>query len=195
MKKITITVTIIITFAASIISQTDSTIYINDVDFSLYKTQKVKDLNTGKTILEKQITDIEDVTSLTFLKNDSLILLIYSDSPVYTRLSNISEVKKYKFRLSPVLGITIGAVGCGIIGGLIGSATSGNGQRQSNDFFGLNNAFAKMNGGFIGAIIGIIGGGIIGATITYSINHPTLELFSVPAKDKKSKLIKFLNHK
>jgi len=196
MKKITIIATVIITFAASgSFCQSDSTMYINKADFTLFRIQKVKYQDSDEIKLEKQFTNLEDISALSFMSNDSLGLFTNSGAPVYTGISNISEVIKYKYRFSPVLGITIGAVGGGLIGAIIGSAVTGNSGGIMSYPEQILYGVEKASGGLIGAIVGAVGGGIIGALISSAINHSSLDLFSVPDKHKKSKLIKFLKEK
>jgi outer membrane lipoprotein SlyB len=197
MKTIIKEIFLIALFAVSSMAQTDSVIYLKETDFSLYKMQKVKYESTGVIKDEKQLIEIEDVSYLTFLSNDSLALINETTNPVYTRLADINEVSKYKYRFNPVLGTVIGAVGGGLIGGIIGIVVSGNDSKSSGSLFdpmvgAISNVAAKTTGAFIGALIGAVGGGIIGLVITNAINHATIELFSVPDNDKKAKLIKFL---
>ena len=192
MKTIfTITLSILLT-VVTVFSQTDSIIYLKETDFSLYRMQKVKYQSTGEIKTEKQLFDIENVSYLTFLGKDTLVLTKQAVDPVYTRLTDINEVSKYKYRFSPVLGTVIGAAGGAIIGGIIGYVTTGNDVKKNEPFAGMFDELDKLGGAAYGSIFGALGGAIIGAVITYAINHTTLDLYSVPDKDKKAKLIKFL---
>jgi len=179
MKKISLIALIILSVAASSFCQSNSIMYLKDADFTLYRTYKVKYESTSEIKLEKQFTILEDIRTLTFLNNDSLILSKFGNKQVYTNLTKINEVNRYKYRFSPVLGTVIGVVGGGLIGACIGYLTASG----ESDY-----SFATIGSSVIGALLG----GIFGAGITHSINHPTLDLYSVPDKDKRSELVKFL---
>jgi len=202
MKNTSFNLLIILTFTFSGFSQTDSVLFIEDADFSYYRMQKVRYQETGEIKMEKQLTNLEDVKTLKFLNSDSVVLLKHGEIPAYTSLFNIVDVKQYKYRFSPVVGITIGAVSGGLIGGIIGYGVSGNPPSSGGSWiFGPHtdiapsDPHAKRVGAVVGALIGAVSGGLIGAAITYLINHSTLDLYSVPEKEKKNKLIKFLKQK
>ena len=186
MKNILIKIFLIVLFAATSIAQTDSIMFLKDTDFSIYSLHKVKYQSTGKIVMEKELVEIVDVRSLTFLSNDSLSLSRYKGAPVNTRLSLINEVNKYKYRFAPFLGIAIGAVGAvALVGGIVGGIVT-----------------ADVLGGVImvicfpyASIIIASSGGYIGFEIADSINHDVLDLSDIPEKDKKAKLIKFLRQK
>jgi hypothetical protein len=182
MKNISFIISIIITLTVSAFCQTDSIIYFKNADFTLFRTQKVKYQSSGEIKLVKQFTILEDIRTLTFLNNDSLILSKYRNKYVYTSLSNINEVNRYKYHFSPVLGTVIGVVGGGLIGAGFGYLTASG----ESDY-----SFATIGSSAIGALVG----GLLGAGITYLINHPALDLYSVPDKDKRNELIKFIKYK
>lgn len=195
MKNIFLIVSIILSHAVSSFSQTDSIMYLKETDFSLYRMQKVKYESTGDIKTEKQLINLENVSALTFLSKDSLALTNQAEDPVYTRIADINEVSKYKYRLSPVLGITMGAVGGAIIGAITGYTVSGNDVNKNEPFWQLGAELEELEGAGYGALYGALGGAIIGGVITLVINHATLDLFSVPDKNKKAELIKFLRQK
>ena len=177
--KITFIITLLILLTVSSYSQNDSIIYLKGTDFTLYSLHEVKYQSTGEKKMEKKLTNLEDVRTITFLSNDSASLSNYGEKPVYTSISYINDVKRYKYRFSPVLGSTIGVLGGGLIGGLIGYGVSTGGS------------YAEL-GVIFSALVGAVTGGIIGVLVTIAINHPILDLFSIPDKHKKTELIKFL---
>ena len=182
MKNICLIISVTLLLAVSSFCQTDSIMYIKETDFSFYRMQKVKYESTGEIKMEKQLVTLEDVRKLTFLSKDSLALSKHAGAPVYTSLSYINDVRKYKYRFSPVLGAVIGFVGGGLVGGIIGYGFSPGGSYAELRVIGQ-------------ALVGAVVGGILGAVYTgFVINHPTLDLFSIADKDKKNELIKFLRH-
>lgn len=186
MKEIYLIMTMLLSLAVPSFCQNESVIYLKGVDFSFYNMKKEIYPGTGETKTEKLIIYLEDVRTVNFLKNDSLAFSINKGAPVYSRLSEIIDVDKYKNHFSPVLGTAIGVVGGALLGGIIGNMTSG----------GL--VFSKSEMTSWGILIGGLGGGLIGAIITFAvneINHETLDLFSVPDKVKMNKLMKFLKDK
>jgi hypothetical protein len=195
MKNILIKIFLIVLFAATSIAQTDSIMFLKDTDFSIYSLHKVKYQSTGKIVMEKELVEIVDVRSLTFLSNDSLSLFKYKGAPVNTRLSLINEVNKYKYRFSPVLGCVMGAAGAVLVAGgivwLMGSSNNSN-----SAWIGLIVLDkAAINTAICGALVVAAIGGYIGFEIADSINHNVLDLSDVSEKDKKAKLIKFLRQK
>ena len=185
----------LLSLAVSSYSQNDSIMYLKDIDLSFYSMQKLKYRNTGEIKLERQLTNLEDVRTLSFLRNDSMALFVNEEVPVYTKLSEINDVTKYEYRVEPTEGFAYGAVFGGLLGGFTGLLVSGYFSKHSIGPFGNLNEHNEILGGFIGALIGAVTGGIVGTVIASGMNYLTLDLFSVPEKDKKSKLIKFLNHK
>jgi len=171
----------------STFSQTDSIIRLKETDVLIYDLHKVKYESTGETKIEKVPVNLEDVQTLTFLSNDSLILTKNQKISVRTKLSQIDEVSKYKRRFSPVLGVTLGAVGGLLLTGSIISLAG------TSDAVSNTAALVYFSPG-LGLVVAAVGG-LIGATITNSINHSILDLSSVPDKDKKAKLINFLRNK
>lgn len=195
MKTIFTEIFLMFLFTASSYSLSDSIIYLKETDFSLYRMQKVRYESTGESKIEKQLINLDDVSTLMFLKSDSLALLRHAEAPVYTKLANINDVNKYNNRLSPVLGGLLGAAGGAIMGIIIGFTVSGNDVKQDTPFWQVGMDLDKEEGAITGAIIGGLCGGVLGAVITSAINHVSLDLSSVPDKDKKTKLIKFLRQK
>jgi hypothetical protein len=193
MNRLFIAVSLILLLTASLISQTKQLMFIKDADFSFYSMQRVRYQNTGEVKLEKQLVEIDGVTTMRFNGEDSLTLLNADGISASTSLSGIKDVTQYRTRLNPVLGITMGVIGGAIIGAVIGSAVSVN---EDPEFFPeLKPGVNKLSGGLVGALIGALGGGLIGTLIVSAINNVTLDMFSVPDKEKKAKLIEFLSEK
>lgn len=188
MKTIFLITAMLLSLAVSSFCQIHLTMNLEETDFSIYSIQIEKKLGTGKIRMKKQLVTLENVKTITFQKNDSLALLLQSGSTVNTRLTEINEVSKYQYRISPVAGFIVGAIAGGIIGGYIAKSVYENDTEphEMDDFIKA-----------IGiSILGALGGGIICTVVTdLVINHSNLNLFSVPDKYKKKELIKFLNHK
>ena len=194
MKNCFIKIVLITVLAVSSFAQTDSIMFLKDTDFSIYSLHKVKYQSTGKIVMEKELVEIVDVRSLTFLSNDSLSLFRHKGAPVNTRLSLVNEVNKYKYRFSPVLGCVMGAAGAVLVAGgivwLMGSSNNSN-----SAWIGLFVFNKAINTAICGALVVAAIGGYIGFEIADSINHNVLDLSDVSEKDKKAKLIKFLRQK
>jgi hypothetical protein len=184
-----LTLVILLTTTAAF-CQTDSIIYFKKADFTIYKLLYVKYEFTGEVKLEKHLVSVEDANTLYFLGKDSLAIANSVQPRVYTRLADIDEVSKYKNRHSIVGGALLGAAGGAIFGAILGYAIESNDAKE-NEPFGLGKLDEEL-GAVTGAIIGALCGGIIGITITNVVNTEVLDLFSVPEKEKKEKLIRLL---
>ena len=187
MKTICLITAMLLSLATSSFCQIHLTMNLEETDFSIFVIQNEKKQSTRKIKIIKQLVTLENVKTITFQKNDSLALLLQSGLSVNTRLTEINEVSKYEYRISPVLGFFVGAIGGGIIGGYIAKSVYENSTEphEMGDFLWV-----------IGTtVLGAIGGGIICTVITdLVINHSNLNLFSVPEKHKKKELIRFLRH-
>jgi hypothetical protein len=192
MKNRFIKIALVSVLAASSFAQTNPIIMTDDVDIKFFKSVSYK-VSQGDTVYHFIPDEMVNIKCFTFLTNDSLIIKNVDNLSAKLKLQHIRELNQYTERINTFLAAGLGAAGGAIIGGVIAYAL------YENDYKGpLAKMFEELERlGSAGkvALIGALGGAILGALVSEIVNHATLDLFSVPEKDKKSELIKFLRNK
>lgn len=197
MKTIFIEILLVALFAASSTAQTDSVIKTKDVTISYFRIYKYKTQDSDSIFQRGGFAVLTDIKSIKFLNKDSLILKNDENYSVGLKTNNIRKIGYTRNNPDKIwVGSILGGVAGGTLGLLIGYLST---LDFSFDFFTDPKYYYPKEKDdhtvnyLVGGLLGTAVGCTVGALIGISANNETLDLFSVPEKDKKAKLIRFLH--
>lgn len=179
MKTLYLKILLIALFTTAINAQSDSINYLEDVSCSILKTDIFKDIDIDKMRSRSYLQYIEDLRSLTFKKDDLIVIKTGLDSLYKLNVNQLMELRKIRGN-HIVPGIILGT----IIGGLSGYTIGSSGSYMTPSNITVSALLGACAGGIIGYIIGSL-----------AVSSETLNLFGLPDKNKKSEIIKFLKQK
>lgn len=196
MNRFFITTLIVFLSAVSVNSQSDPVkksdivIYTNDASCYINREIKANDLslNTQGTRIDSFY--IGNINRIIFLEQDSLVVRKRKNHSYGFNIDDLREVS-VKSGSNGLLGFCLGFLTGGLIGIFIAPQEINlTGRNHYNFSIGPSMPdYTTFGAAFLGGIVF----GAIGALIGSSIDdYETLNLLSLPDKDKKSKLIKFL---
>ena len=187
MKRLFLTILIVLLFTASINSQsdtikkTDIVIYTNNASCIIKREINVNDLSPNTQSARLNSFFIGNINRITFLDKDSLVVRKGRSRLYGFNINDIHEVS-VESGSNGLLGFFLGFLTGGLIGYAIAPEdhSAGSIGMPDRNVFG----FALLGGVVFGAV-----GAILGSSIS---DYESLNVLDIPYKDKKSKLIKFL---
>jgi hypothetical protein len=203
MKNIYIIIFLIASFTTTSIAQTDSVLKTKDATISYFRIYKYKNQDSDSIFQRGGFAELTGIKFIKFLNNDSLIAKNDENYIVGLKTNKIKEIKISKEGGEIVTGVVFGGLaGCslGLMAAYIIEELSKIGSMNLSFGSGSYHASNKDEDHtelnmILGGVIGTVIGSVIGAAIAYSAGYETLDLFSIPDKDKKARLIKFLRQK